>query len=102
MLGLMDLLILVLVWLVVHINGSGVYLISNPGFLVGSIVWLVLLVGFMYYECHMVMFSNEQNPSAVQDLNQRFEDGEHGAVLLATLAFLLCFTIVVCIDSQLD
>jgi len=101
LLFVLDLFIMLFVWLLVYrVPDGGVFTISGVGPILVILLWIMLTVGFLWYELHVYLESMEKKPNAVTDLNQRFEEGEHTAVVFLTLGVLVWSTVAACIDSS--
>lgn len=95
-----DLLVMLVIQLMVYSSSLDVYTMSNLGFLIMFFVIVVVIVLILWFEFHSFLLSVKHEKDSVQDLNQRFEDGEHAPLLALTAILLLIFTVIACIDAK--
>lgn len=95
-----DLLVMLVIHLTMYSSDLKVYTMSDFGFLIMFFVIGMFIVLILWFEFHRFLQSVKHEKDSVQDLNQRFEDGEHAPLLALTAILLLIFTVIACIDAK--
>ncbi len=103
LLAFLDIFVLISVWFwAYHVQDWTVATMSGIPSILVVLVWLIVTGAVLWYGFHVYLEHVEGVPMAEKDLNQRFEEEEHGLLLFVALGVLIWFTAVACIDSRRD
>ncbi len=98
--GVVDLLSLLSLWLVAYNTRVGVYGMSGFLPLILLLVWLLLVGVFLWADFHVFLKFQKGAKDAVKHLHMRFENTYHSPVFYVTVALVGYFTILACVDSR--